>query len=68
MNRGTQKSRLKVPGTLNFVLWHINCVSSVWDLHPFTFVVFRVWCLLIVFWEVCASITMTVEMVLQYIL
>lgn len=59
MSRGTQISSPKVHGPLSFVPWHINCVSSVWDLLPFTFVVFRVWCLFIVFWEVCASVTMT---------
>ena len=68
MSRSTQISSLNVPGPLNFVSWHIICVSSVWDLLPFTFVVFRVWCLRKVFWEVCASVTMTVEMLLQNIL
>jgi len=67
MSRGTQISSLKVPGLQSFVPWHINCVSLVWDLLPFIFVVFRVWYLLIVFWEVCASVTMTVEVLLQNI-
>lgn len=68
MSRGTQISSLKLPGSLSFVSWHIIYVSSVWDLLPFTFVVLRIWSLIVVFWEVCASVTVTLEVVLQNVL